>query len=144
MGRSTFYRNFDQLEDILLWKCDETFEELSQFIFQIVSDRENQSNHSKFPFLYPFFSYWYKNSEIIELLIAANRIDMIFTAFERALDKFMQRIVPNMMNQSPHYEYFLAFRAGAIIRILLTWIKNNKDLSPAELCEFIEAQSEGL
>lgn len=28
VGRSTFYRNFDELEDLLAWKCDRQFKEV--------------------------------------------------------------------------------------------------------------------
>lgn len=144
IGRSTFYRNFDSLEDVLLWKCDETFHDLYHYILQTMKSQQSYAGSHKFPFLLPFFKFWYKDSEIIELLVAANRIDMIFTAFNQTFEKFIRNVIPQTMNRFPHFDYFLSFRSGAIISILLTWIKNQKDLSPEKLCQFIEAQSEGL
>jgi Transcriptional regulator len=144
MGRSTFYRNFDHLEDVLLWKCDEAFQDLYRRILESISPRTVQAGVEKFPFVLPFFRYWHADSEIIECLVAANRIDMIFSAFENTVKKLVLKLHPAALKLSPHFEYFLAFRSGAMIRILLQWIKQNKRLSPEELYQLIKAQSEGL
>ncbi|XID90421.1 TetR/AcrR family transcriptional regulator [Paenibacillaceae bacterium WGS1546] len=144
MGRSTFYRNFHNLESVLLWKCDETFQDLYRCILQSVSPSTVRTGADKFPFTLPFFRYWLADSEIIELLIAANRLDIIFSAFDNTMKKLVLKFNPGITKMSPHFEYFLAFRSGAMIRILLHWIHKNKDLSPEALCKLIEAQSEGF
>lgn len=144
MGRSTFYRNFDNLEDILLWKCDEAFHDLFHSILESISPQTAQTGTEKFPFILPFFRYWYADSEIIELLVAANRLDVIFAAFEDTMKKLVFRFPPAMMNRSPYLDYFLAFRSGAVIRILLQWIKNKKNMTPEEMYQFFEGQSEGV
>jgi len=144
MGRSTFYRNFDGLEDVLIWRCDEAFQDLYHCIVQSISPENVQAGADKFPFILPFFRYWQADSEIIELLVAANRMDILFAAFEDTVKKLMAQLFPALTKPAPHFEYFLAFRSGAIIRILLQWIKNNKNLSPEQLYKLIHAQSEGL
>jgi hypothetical protein len=141
MGRSTFYRNFHSLESVLLWKCDAAFDELYHYILRSFSPALVAS---KFPFALPFFRYWQADSEIIELLIQVNRVDIIISSFDNALKKLIKTFNPGMMDQSPHFEYFLAFRSGAMIRILFQWLNRSKDLSPEELCQLIEAQAEGI
>lgn len=144
MARSTFYRNFDTLEDILLWKCDDAFHDLLHKILESTSTRTAQTGTERFPFILPFFRYWYADSEIIELLVAANRLDVIFAAFEDTMKKLVLRFPPALMNRSPYLDYFLAFRSGAVIRILLQWIKNEKNITPEDMYRFFEGQSEGL
>lgn len=144
VARATFYRNFDRLEDILQWKCDETFDDLYRTIIRSISSPSAQPVPGKYPFILPFFRYWHADSEIIELLIAANRIDIIFTAFEHAMRKLIAHFRPALPALLPHFEYFLAFRSGAVIRVLLMWIRNRKDLSPEEMYRLIEAQAEGI
>ncbi|MFC4598744.1 TetR/AcrR family transcriptional regulator [Cohnella hongkongensis] len=143
IGRSTFYRNFDSLEDILQWKCDESFHALYGYIVQSIASQAVRTS-DKFPFILPFFRYWHADSEIVELLIAANRIDIVFSAFEDTMKKLVLRLRPAMTKLSPQFDYFLAFRSGAIIRILLQWIQNGKNLSPEDMHRFIESQSEGF
>jgi len=144
VGRSTFYRNFDNLEDVLVWKCDDTFDDLYHSILQSISPQTDQTGTGKFPFILPFFRYWHADSEIIELLVEANRLDVIFAAFEDTMKKLVRMLPPAMMNRSPNLDYFLAFRSGAVIRVLLQWIKNHKNVTPEDMYKFFEMQSEGL
>ncbi|THF74291.1 TetR/AcrR family transcriptional regulator [Cohnella fermenti] len=143
VGRSTFYRNFDHLEAILLWKCDEAFADLYRYIVQSLT-RTPADTAGKYPFILPFFRYWQEDSEIVELLIAANRIDVIVAAFETTTEKLVLALQPAVRKEAPYFDYFLAFRSGAIVHVLLHWIRHRKNLSPEQLHQFIEAQSEGL
>jgi AcrR family transcriptional regulator len=144
VGRSTFYRNFDKLEDVLWWKCDEAFLGLHDYILEAMPAQTNLIGGGKFPFILPFFRYWHADSTIVELLVAANRTDLIFTAFEDTLRKLVLGLHQAMAKLFPHFEYFLAFRSGAVIRILLQWLRKGKDLTPEELSALIAAQSEGF
>jgi AcrR family transcriptional regulator len=144
VGRSTFYRNFDDLESILRWKCDETFQALYRFILDSISAQEIQPGADPFPFLLPFFRYWQADSEIIELLVAASRIDILYSAFENTLKQLVFRLNPALASRSSHFEYFLAFRSGALIHILIQWIRNRKNLSPEDMYALIKRQSEGF
>ncbi|WP_276354090.1 TetR/AcrR family transcriptional regulator [Cohnella caldifontis] len=144
VGRSTFYRNFDDLESILLWKCNETFQSLYRFILESISAQEIRHDADPFPFLLPFFRFWKEDSEIIELLVAARRIDILYSAFENTLKQLVSRLNPALTSRSPHFEYFLAFRSGALIHILIQWIRNRKNLSPEDMYALIKLQSKGF
>src|SRR5574344_953512 len=80
VARTTFYRNFDSISDILYWKCDICFRQvLSEFS---LSDFKNEFN-----LLDRYFSYWMEHSEILEELIKINRMDIIYSCHIKNADE---------------------------------------------------------
>ncbi len=138
LGRATFYRNFDSLEDVLRMKCDEVFLELYHYLIDYYSSYREEA--VKAIFLKPFLRFWYLQSSIVELLIKANRIDIINDSFEKMLGLFMPHIDSAHEIIWQHPEYFLSLRSGIAINILIKWIKDKKKISPDELADLIVKQ----
>ncbi len=138
LGRATFYRNFDSLEDVLRMKCDEVFLELYHYLIDYYSNFKEEA--VKAIFLKPFLRFWYSKSSIIELLIKSNRIDIISDSFEKMLGLLMKHIdsAHKIIWQQP--EYFMSLRSGIAINILIKWIKDEKSISPDELADLIIRQ----
>ena len=66
VARTTFYRAFDNLSDILYWKCDTCFREaLSGCTPSMFLNEVDFAKH--------YFKYWMEHSEILEWLIKINR-----------------------------------------------------------------------
>ena len=63
VGRATFYRNFDHLEDVLYYKCNERFSTLYGYLIDYYKE-ERPIEYSFF--ITPFLKFWYKDSKIIE------------------------------------------------------------------------------
>lgn len=138
LGRTTFYRNFETIDDVLEMKCIEKFKEFRQYCidFYKLNDFEVKS------FLKPFLMYWYDNSEVIELLIKANRENII----KKYLTKEVQFFVDiSSINKdtviSSHINYFIEMRVSNSISILTEWIKNDKNIPPDELADIISTQT---
>ena len=136
LGRSTFYRNFDNIDDVLRMKCDEKFQELKNY-FKEYYKLDIPNNNS---FLKPFLNYWYVNSSIIELIIKANRLDIIKESFSTMVNNYISLVPtpnPMLLNYS---NYFIEIKLSVAIGILTEWIRNDKDISPDELSEIIISQ----
>ncbi len=138
LGRTTFYRNFETIDDVLEMKCIEKFKEFRQYCidFYKLNDVEVKS------FLKPFLMYWYDNSEVIELLIKANRENII----KKYLTKEVQFFVDiSSINKdtviNSHINYFIEMRVSNSISILTEWIKNDKNIPPDELADIISTQT---
>ena len=93
-------------------------------------------------FLKPFLRYWYNNSEIIELLIKANRESIIKESLTKEVKFFIEAsyISKNQVIGS-HLNYFIEMRVSNSISILTEWIKNDKNIQPDELADIITAQT---
>ena len=135
IGRSTFYRNFDEIVDVLRMRCDQVLDELMVYVTTYHQKAYSQENGAM---LKPILRYFYLDSEIIELLMQANRIDIF-------QDAFRERSRPNQAqlaqkNQVPikHIAYVAEIRINILIAILTQWIKTGKREAPDELADSLK------
>ncbi len=133
LGRSTFYRNFDYIDDVLQWKCDLAFQGIETYLKE---NRVNQDESTQ-TILKPFFRYWYLHSFIIELTLQVGRSELISQSLEHMFE--LRATIWQEQNEliKNHHDYFVAIRKGAILSILEQWIKNKKNIPPDELAELV-------
>jgi AcrR family transcriptional regulator len=137
VGRATFYRNFDQLEDVLYYKCNERFSTLYDYLIEYY--KHEQPIEYSF-FITPFMKFWYTDSKIIEELMAAKRLKFIFDEFGRLLLKGFENITLTNPLFEDNIDYYIALRSGIAINVLLCWLRNNKKQTPEEISEIIFVQ----
>lgn len=137
VGRSTFYRNFDTRDDVLRFKCEQKVKELKEYVLEF---GKNCNGTKKPPFIKPFLRFWYLDSTIVELLMAANRLDILADTFNKMFGSFFSssRFVDE--ENSKYNDYLLSIRFGIAINLLSQWIKNNKRESPDELADSLFGQ----
>ncbi|MGN1142987.1 MAG: TetR/AcrR family transcriptional regulator [Anaerovoracaceae bacterium] len=133
VARTTFYRAFDNISDVLYWKCDTCFYDvLGNCSPRLFRDELDLARH--------YFQYWANHSDILELLIKINRQDIIYSCHMKNADILQQRFgnLPGIhMN---HGDYFIAIRTGFTISILTVWLKNGRKEGADELVKIIEDQ----
>ena len=138
LGRTTFYRNFDTIDDVLKMKCDEKFNEFREYCIGYYKENDVAVKS----FLTPFLKYWYKNSEIIELLIKANRENILKQCLTEEVKFFINSSsIDKNTTISSHINYFISMIVSNSISILTEWISNGKDIPPDELANIIITQS---
>lgn len=137
LGRTTFYRNFETIDDVLRMKCEDKFSEFREYCINYYTSNEFEDK----TFLKPFLRYWYYNSEIIELLIKANRESIIKECITKEVQFFIgaSSIDKNKVIYS-HLNYFIEMRVANSISILTEWIKNDKNIAPNDLADIISCQ----
>ena len=140
LGRATFYRNFDVIDDILQWKCDKAYHGLYQYIVESYQTPGFLSSNDQFMLLKPSLRYWYVKSFIIELLIHVDRIEIIDRSYARLLDQLTPHFHKSHETILKHLDYFVAIRRGVTVSLLVQWIKNDKNIPPDELADLIIAQ----
>ena len=113
VGRATFYRNFDEIEDILRLKSDQAFDDMIQHIIAYVQEQ------SRMMLLKPVLRYFDSHSEIIELLVKANRLDIATASFRRAVAPFKARTVPYLQIDEAYIDYNIAVRIGIVMSIVV-------------------------
>ena len=136
LGRSTFYRNFDDIDDVLRMKCDEKFLGLENYFKEYYKAGISDDNF----FLQPFLKYWYVNSSILDIIIKANKIDIIKESFVNIVNNNRDLVAKTTSAISNYSNYFIEIKLSVIISILTEWIKNDKDISPDELSYIITSE----
>lgn len=133
VARTTFYRAFDDVSDVLSWKCETCFREaLSGFASH---DFMNESELAE-----RFFVYWTEHSEILEIIKKVERPDIILAAHMRSAEALQVRFGKLPGVTETQRKYFIAIRSGILMGVLGTWMQNGRKESPRELMEIIRLQ----
>lgn len=136
LGRTTFYRNFDEIEDILRMRCDQVFDELVGYI---VAYRQDEHSPKPGGQLKPLLRYFYLHSDIIDLLLRANRIDILQDAFRERAKGLQAQAAQQMQVADEYVAYGVEIRINLMIAIVAHWVKTGKRQAPDELADVLKA-----
>ena len=136
ISRGTFYRNFDSLDDVLRYECDQKFISLKKYVYEYHKTKSNNSSYHPLELLTPFLRFWYLDSTIIELLIKVHRQEILMDNISTILIDNL-RIESSKINNDPLFSYWIKLRTSIISGILENWITENKNIAPDELSKKI-------
>lgn len=117
VSRSTFYRNFDRIEDVLALMCDRVFVEA------FLSDYANISE--------AVFRTWFRHQELIETIVGIDRGDMLYASLRRCSEK-LRPDIPALGDSAP-LDYLASIIASSMMGIMITWVERGKKESEEEL-----------
>lgn len=133
VARTTMYRCFDNLSDILYWRCDLAFREALHSV-------QPTNVPSELELMQGYFAYWTAHSDILNLLIDINRQDIIYACHmknAKALERSYGTL-PGM--DETNSRYFMAIRTGVTISILQAWLDGGRKESAQELVQILKTQ----
>lgn len=132
VGRATFYRNFDTIEDVLWLRCDQVADKLMDHLQEY---RQNHPDDPPTKILTPLLVYFHSHSELIELLIKAKHVHI----FEEAIYNHFLPFIPMFRDyfgvEEEYVPYIMAMRIGSLTKVLMHWIKTGKKQDPVELAD---------
>ena len=137
VARSTFYRAFDNISDVLFWKCDTCFSE-------VLCNFDPSKFNGELELAQHFFSYWMEHSDILVLLIEINRQDIIYACHMKNAKKLEQSFGTLPGLDDINARYFMSIRTGITISVLKAWLDGGRKETTEELLEIIEKQFEFL
>lgn len=117
VSRSTFYRNFDRMEDVLALMCDRVFEEA------FASDYSNISE--------AVFRTWFRHADMIEAVVGIGRGDMLYASLRRCTSR-MRSGLPEWGDAAP-LDYLASIIASSMMGIMITWVERGKKENEEEL-----------
>ncbi len=133
VARTTFYRAFDNITDVLYWKCDTCF-------YEVLSQYDPDASKGEFHIVKHYFRYWMDHSDILELLIKVNRLDIIYACHMKNAEIIRDRFGTLPGIPSDHGNYFIAIRTGFTISILTAWLQAGRKETPEEIVGIIREQ----
>lgn len=135
VSRATFYRNFDNVIDVLYWKCNQLFKTV--LTDYVAGEPDINQSDSLILFV---FHFWMNHTEILELLIHHERTDIIFNSFCNNADIVMDYIKEHVSIPTFNYKYFISTRVGIFVGIFKTWIDGGKQETLEELVQILSSQ----
>lgn len=137
VGRATFYRHFDALEDVLQKKCDDAFNGLLPFLIGYRKDKQTETG-----FLKPFLNYWYQHSNIIVMIFHANQQAFFTDAFQLLLQNIQTNFGENINVADDRYINTL--RVAMMTAMLEQWVDEGLMPGPDELAEAMHEKIQRL
>jgi AcrR family transcriptional regulator len=134
LARATFYRSFDVQEDVLRWRCDQMLEELFSYITRFARTQPGAAGAS---LLKPILRFFYLDSTIVELLIEAERVDILQVALQERFERLGPRAVALFNVPGEYVHYWWALRAASTVSVLVQWVKGGKRQAPDDLADGI-------
>lgn len=135
VGRSTFYRLYDNLSDVLAYLCDQTFDKILEYHHTL----EAQKTEEIFIF---FIGQWMENEVLLKAIIDSNHIDLLYRSFRDRSDETEKLFFSSKPVDTKHMDYLISIAATAMIGGLSTWIKNKKSESAEEVYYMVRKSTE--
>lgn len=142
VSRATFYRNFDEIIDLLYWKCDSEYHEVLTSFCQSDPDLTKEDVLLEF-----VLKYWMEpdHMQLLELIMDAGRLDIIYNSFVNNADIVFDFLREHGIAVSTdNYEYFISVRAGFFVGIIRGWIQTGKKQTPEELSAIVRQQHDDV
>lgn len=132
VARTTFYRCFDNISDILYWRCNQCFNEALNIIKNSAPDERTLVRH--------YFMYWTSHSDILNLLVKINRQDIIYSCHLNTAQELEHKFGTLLGLDRLNAKYFIAIRTGITIGVLKAWIDGGQKETCDELLKILETQ----
>lgn len=126
--RKTFYRNFDRVEDVLCYKLDSLFFEISQrFDFSITGTLP----------VYVFcFEYLLKNRDFAAVFTETTTEKIALGKIKEYIDMAYSETLHGATSFEPALaEYYTSFIADGIVSVFRTWVSGGCKQSPAVMAD---------
>lgn len=133
VARTTIYRCFDNLSDILYWQCDNCFQKALHYAQPTALPNESE-------LMQGYFAYWTKHSDILKLLIDINRQDIIYACHMKNAEALAQSYGELQHINETEKRYFMAIRTGVTISVLKAWLDGGRKETAEELVQILKRQ----
>lgn len=131
ISRRTFYRNCDEVIDLVYYKIDSLINGLTA-----LNDENENDDRKNFALL---FSYWNNHKNILRVLKKHNFFPTFINRFKLSLANINYHFLTTITSNKPHLKniktYFDSFMIGGVSNMLETWADNDFKDSVDELIE---------
>ncbi|MBS5451254.1 MAG: TetR/AcrR family transcriptional regulator [Coriobacteriia bacterium] len=136
VSRATFYRLFDSVEDVLVYRCDQIFDEVGEGLAR----RRFASNREVFLF---FARTWTEQKTLLKALVDNNLIGIIYDAHQRRGDLVRWLYVGGEDLSERDYDYLVAILTSIMPAVMSAWCARGQSDNPEEIYEAV-AHAVGL
>ncbi len=126
VGRATFYRLFDKMEDVVAYMCDRVFESL-------INELEPQDD--MWALITVVLEEWMKQEELIKIIVENHREDILFECHKKYYRELI-KVLPFLSQNQSVYE--ISILSSLLSSTLMTWYSNGKRESAEDIVSSIK------
>ncbi len=127
VSRATFYRLFDNTQDVLAYKC-------RMIATEIPKKYHTCSPECREIFLLFTLRYWLENHLFLEAIFMSGRADILQHALFENTDFFRSQFSLDFISEGT-LDYLASAAMGILSSILITWVRHGKKETPEQLIE---------
>lgn len=126
VSRSTFYRLFDSIEDVLVYMCCQVFDDIRKILVEntYVCYQE---------MCICFISKWMEHSDLLDVLAKNNLMSIIYDTHMRNIDLIKNTILLNLELDNTEIDYLIFTLSGMFQSMLNVWYLHGKKETPEEM-----------
>lgn len=126
VSRATFYRLFDNVEDVLVYKCDQIYDELAKEI-------ENSNFNSKQEIFLCLIEKWLEYDVLIKTLVENNMVGVIYQTHMKNSELMKKLFFVNVNMSENEADYMVSILANIIPASMNIWYQHGKVETPKEI-----------
>ena len=134
VGRTTFYRLFDNLTDVLYYQCCQ--------VLQLITDAvERHGVESLRQATLDFFNAWMKHRKLLETLQATNQLGLLHKAHLESIASFRTVIATVGRMDKAQEDYALAVLTASLPTMIRVWTLRGKKETAEELYSHMKSSA---
>ncbi|EAE1331006.1 TetR/AcrR family transcriptional regulator [Listeria monocytogenes] len=126
VGRTTFYRLFDEIIDILIFQCDKEFADIMTEMSQFNGD---------YRFL---IEKWLKKKDLITAIMHCNRFDLLFNVHMNNTSKIKNFFSIEQKLNTNQLNYLMAILTSILVGNIHSWIINGGEETVDDILKQLE------
>jgi AcrR family transcriptional regulator len=130
VSRMAFYRNYNQMENIITLYLMEYLEDYSKQLL-------NKKKFNNYESALLYFSCFRKQEKLLFNLIHSNLTNLIFESSVEYFHTFSKNIVCEKPCSSEKQRYHAEFIVGGLYKVLIEWAKNGMAESDQDMAGFV-------
>ena len=131
VSRATFYRLFDNVQDVLDYKCRAMAAELP-VRFRAEGTEQGES------FLLFTLRYWMEQHRFLDAVFASGRADILQNA-PTENDSLVQELLSGSGLDADAMDYIAPASMGILSGVLLTWVRHGKKETPEQIVDMFRS-----
>lgn len=132
VGRSTFYRLFDNTSDVLSYLCDQIFEKANEE-YSTMEHMTSDETTMK------FIRLWMENKVLLKAIVDCNRMDFIYNAHMKYLAPHKEFFFSDSAMTDIQAEYLMRTLTSCIAAFLTSWVKCGEKEDEDELHKMLKS-----
>ena len=138
-SRTTFYRLFDEPDDVLRLAADQTFHDSLKGYVDLIERAQQHDLSVPDPF------QWYeegvrKNADLIAGFVRIEKTEILKNAHRKALREFGPVLFPDLDPDSEEFLFFTEIRASVFLGGLTAWVESGQKASMDDIRRYAARQ----
>lgn len=126
VSRATFYRLFDSVKDVLVYECDQIYD-------QLAAELAGQHFQTKHDFFLTLIKKWTNHEVLIKTLVENNMVNVIYETHMKNRNFMEQLFLDDVSLSDQEADYLISLLSNLIPAAINVWYLHGKTETPQEI-----------